>query len=85
MNVIPVFFGKFMIGNWTRNNVWLWVIGLGLVFVVAAWFYQNRFNAQAWVLLFLLVGSIGLSTARVDPAIMDPRFGGPRNFFSPLS
>jgi hypothetical protein len=84
MNVIPTFFGEFLIGGWVDNKVWLWFAGMGQSGIIATWFFRDRRNVSTWILLYLLVGSVALSVARVDPAIIHPRFAGPRYFFLPF-
>jgi hypothetical protein len=84
MNAIPTFFGKFLIGNWIEHKVWTWFAGVGVFGIIAAWIFRERCNMSAWILLYLLVGSIALTVARVDPAIIHPRFAGPRYFFFPF-
>lgn len=84
MNVIPTFFGNFLIGNWNVNVVWLWLAATALIGIIVAWFLQSRRKVAAWILLYLLAGSIALTVARVDPAIIHPQLAGPRYFFFPF-
>lgn len=84
MNIIPTFFGKFLIGNWVDNKFWLYFAGMGLIGIMAARLLRDRRNVATWVLLYLLVGSIALTVARVDPANIHPRLAGPRYFFFPF-
>lgn len=80
LNIVPVYFGKFLV-NTNHNYVALTIAGLGLIALVGAWFHQHRRSVDAWTLLFLLVGSIGLSVARNDPQL--PLSAAPRYFFFP--
>lgn len=84
MNIVPTFFGKFLIGNWVDNKVWLWFAGLVLMGFVALWLLRARLNVATWVLVYLLVGSIVLTVARIDPSVIHPRLAGPRYFFFPF-
>ena len=83
-NVIPAFFGKFLLGNLGANVAWRWFAGIGLTCIIAAWLLRDRRNVSAWILFYLLTGSIALTVTRVDPAIIDPRLAGPRYFFFPF-
>lgn len=83
LNVVPVFFGNFLIGNWTGHN--LWIAGVGMIAIVTAWFIQARNSLSARILLFLLAGSIAMSVTRVDPSIIHPNNAGPRYFFFPFA
>ena len=84
INVILTFFGKFLIGNWVDIKVLSWFAGVGLIGIIAACVFRDRRNASVWILLYLLVGSILLTVARVDPVIIHPRLAGPRYFFYPF-
>ncbi|MGA9032915.1 MAG: hypothetical protein WB402_10395 [Sulfuricaulis sp.] len=84
MNVIPTFYGRFLIGNWVDNKVWLWLVGMGLTGIIAAWLLRDRRNVSAWILLYLLAGTVVLTVVRVDPAGIHPRLAGPRYFFLPF-
>jgi hypothetical protein len=81
MNVVPVFFGSFVVGNWISNQFVLWVVGCGLIVALARWFSKNKMASYSWILLFLLFGSIGLSISRVDPVWL---YGRPRYLFYPF-
>jgi len=84
INVIPNFFGKFLIGNWMDNIVWLWLVALVLIGIIAMWFLRERRSISTWILLYLLIGSIALTVMRVGPIGLDPRLAGPRYFFFPF-
>ncbi len=84
LNVVPTFFGNFLIGNLLRTIPGLWIVGVGLTGLTAMWLIRSRVRVSAWVLMYLLLGAIGLSVARVDPAIMHPHWAGPRYFFFPF-
>ena len=83
-NVIPEFFGRFMIGNWTDNSIILLLVGIGLIGILAKFVFYDRHNRSIWILLYLLLGSIALTVARIDPASIHPEFAGPRYFFFPF-
>ncbi len=83
LNTVPTFFGGYLLGNWIDNRIELWIIGLGLIFVMLSWFYENRAKVYSWILMFLLLGSIGLTVMRVDPAALHPAVAGPRYLFYP--
>jgi hypothetical protein len=83
-NIIPTFFGNFLIGNWPRANESLWIAGIGVACLALAGLVRSGTRASTWLLMYLLVGAIGLSVARVDPAILHPHWSGPRYFFFPF-
>ena len=84
-NVIPKFFGGFLVGNiWDAG---MWFTGLLLLVLIAVWVYSTKpFSATSTVavLLYLLVVSIVLSVLRVDPAFIHQKAAGPRYFFYPF-
>ena len=83
-NAIPVFFGRFLVGNLIDSHIGLWFAGISLILVIGGCFLQNRRNLTFWILLYLLVGSIATTLIRIDPAIIHPIIAGPRYFFFPF-
>ena len=79
-----VFFGNFLIGNWFNASFALWLTGILLIGFIIAWFLRNQRNLKVLILLYLLLGSIVMTIARVDPAIIHPKLAGPRYFFFPF-
>ena len=82
--IVPKFFGAFLIGNWTHNEIALWPAGMAVLTLVASWLLHERRQFSSWVLFYLLVASIVMTAARVDPAVLHPRRAGPRYFFLPF-
>lgn len=81
---LPKFFGGILVGNWTDDKDLLAISAVVLLGVLLAWIHRERRNLFAWFLLYLLIASIALSVARVDPAIIHPKNAGPRYFFFPF-
>ncbi len=82
--VLPKFFGTFLIGNWTNNVVYLWLAGMVVLSLIIVWLINERHNVSSWILFYLLLLSIVITVARVDPAIIHPKLAGPRYFFLPF-
>jgi hypothetical protein len=83
VNTAPKFFGTFLLGNWTEEAVPLWGAGAALLAVLVGWAASRRGSFTDAVLFYLLAGSILLTVARADPAILVPSIVGPRYFFLP--
>lgn len=83
-HVIPKFLGSFLVGNLDENRTLAWLAGLAVLALVLICTARARRSPGAWVVLFLLVAAIGLSVARMDPAIPHLRLAGPRYFFFPF-
>jgi hypothetical protein len=83
-NTAPAFLGRFLVGNWVERPAALWLAALGVALGIAVGARALRRESVFWICLYLLVGTVGLSVLRVDPALMHPRFGGPRYFFFPF-
>jgi hypothetical protein len=81
--IVPKFFGNFLIGNWIDNGLCLWLAGIGVSSLMIGWLIHERHRVSSWILFYLLVVSILLTVARVDPAILHPKLAGPRYFFFP--
>lgn len=82
--VIPTFFGGALAFNFTANKYTLWIYGIFLLSIFFTALFINRRNIFVWLLFYLLLGSVALSIARVDPSILHPRFAGPRYFYFPF-
>ncbi len=80
-NSIPKFCGRFVCGN-LHDAPWvLWIAGVAVVLLVAAYCFVERRRPTAWILGYLWAASIAAPLVRVDPHLLDPRRGGPRYFF----
>ena len=84
LNVVPTFFGMLLAGNMTEELTWLWFLGTGLILLIAYSLIQDRYNIIKWILIYLLIGSVALSVARVDPVDIHTSLVGPRYFFFPF-
>jgi hypothetical protein len=82
--VVPRFCGWFLVGGVSQNTFLLWLAGIVLLALIAAYLVANRRNALAWVLVYLYVGAVASSILRNDPAALHPFRGGPRYFFFPF-
>lgn len=83
INFIPKMLGTFFVGNIFDSSVALWGAGIISIATITAWFFRQNDKVTSVILIYLLAGSIGLTIARVDPAILHPEFSGPRYFFFP--
>lgn len=83
INIIPKFFGLFLIGNLTNYNILFWIMGLLLICIISMWLLHDRHNITSWILAYLLIGAIFVMVLRVDPIYIGLR-GGPRYFFFPF-
>ena len=79
---IPVFFGNFFIGNTIGPNfILLWFFS-GLIFIViSGYLIKTKFNSLSLTLIYLLFGSIVISTLRTDVLFIRSSLSGPRYFF----
>lgn len=81
---VPVFFGRFLVGNlvhpWQASAVAGVLLGLFVLLPPRA---ELR-NPTHWTLLYLLAGSIALVWSRVDLLSIHPVVAGPRYFFFPF-
>ncbi|WP_313954154.1 hypothetical protein [Accumulibacter sp.] len=84
LGVIPTFFGGALAFNFTANKYILWICGFFLLSLFLTALLNNKRNIFFWLLFYLLLGSVALSIARVDPSILHPRFAGPRYFYFPF-
>ena len=83
-NIIPKFFGSFLIGSWIESYLWQFVVG-GLFFILIIIFlFHQRYITTSWILFYLLVSSVALSVSRSDPSFIDPVKAGQRYFFFPF-
>jgi len=82
--IVPKFFGSFLIGNWISNALVLWPAGMGVLTLTSMWLFRERHKVSSWILLYLLVASIMMTAARVDPTVLHPKGAGPRYFFLPF-
>ena len=82
-NVIPRFCGWFIFGNISASPWLLWVLGLGVLGLILAWWRSDRRSPGVWILTALWLSAIALSVMRVDPGILNPRYAGSRYFFFP--
>ena len=83
-SIIPKFFGIFLIGNWLDNVILLWLSGLLIIMLLFYWLIRKRGDASYLCLLYLLIATISLSVARVNPKIIHPILAGPRYFYFPF-
>jgi hypothetical protein len=84
VDIIPLFLGRFLVGNIVEMSLFLWFVGIILSMYIAWYVWNNRNSYITWVLIYLLAGSIALSVARIDLSIIHPAFAGPRYFFFPF-
>ena len=84
LKVIPVFPGNFLLGNLLGSSGILWLAGMTISLILARYLHKNRTDYSAWILVYLLIGSIAFQIFRVDPALLNPGFAGPRYFFYPF-
>lgn len=82
-NMVPKLIGTFLVGNWSSDPMTMWAAGLLLLGVAAAWAFFGRAMLSNAILFYLFVGSIALTVARNDPALIHPVIAGPRYFFLP--
>lgn len=85
---VPKFLGMYLIRNLGfadgRSPSALIVASAVTLIVVAAAAWQTRRDSLTWLtVLYLWFGSMALSVARIDPAMIDPVVAGPRYFFYP--
>jgi hypothetical protein len=90
LHVPAQFLGNYLVGSFARANpsmahdLLLMAATLTLV-VVAAVAWTDRRHVWIWLsLLYLWFGSIALTSARIDVAVINPVTGGPRYFFYPF-
>jgi|GEM_PF-596301 len=79
--IIPKFFGYYLGGPYAKNVGLLWLAGLTLSGLIAWRLIRDRHKHFVWITTYLLIVSIALVVARVDPAIINPLSAGPRYFF----
>jgi hypothetical protein len=81
--VIPRFCGWFVAGSISSNGYVLWPLGLLVAALVATYWFRNRRDPFAWILVYLYIVAIAASVIRIDPAGLFPVGAGPRYFFFP--
>lgn len=84
IDVIPVFFGRFFVGNLTQNSIILWCFGIIFCVFFVLFLWKNRHDYVSLALAYLLICSLALSVIRVDPSMLHPVLVGPRYFFLPF-
>lgn len=82
--IVPKFLGGFLLGNIGGNLVLSWLFGVALIACILLWFRYDTSHKGRWVLLYLLAGVIALSVVRIDPAVLNARYAGPRYFYYPF-
>jgi hypothetical protein len=83
-DVVPKFFGGFLVGNIGESPAGSWLAGLLVIGTILLWFRHDTAHKGRWILLYLLVGAIAMSVVRVDPAMLSTAGGAPRYFFYPF-
>lgn len=83
-HVVPKFFGGFLLGNAGLGLAWAWSAGLLVIAGLLLWFLRAAPDKARWILPYLLISTIALSVARVDPAVLNTYAAGPRYFFYPF-
>ena len=80
--IVSKFLGFYFAGNLVPWNDTLFTIGgFAVAAVIVVTIVLDRKNAALYALCYLWLGSIALTAARVDVAILQPNAGGPRYFF----
>ena len=84
-NTIPKFFGGLLVGNLFWPSILILALAsLPPIGLIAYYAYRNRKDVPFFILIFLILATIALSVARVDPAILHPMMAGPRYYFFPF-
>lgn len=79
--IIPKFLGAYVVGNIEPQLNWLFGIGI-VIFLL--WSMIQKRNLVQYILLYLLVATIGTSVYRVDIVILNHIDSGVRYFFLPF-
>lgn len=84
LHTVPVFFGRYLIGNLLKSTLALWVAGLlclaFFLFIIARCYK----NLNYWSLSALFAVSVAMAMRRVPVTGMHPVSAGPRYFFLPF-
>lgn len=81
--IIIKFFAFYYMRDVLSEEMFLFPFGILFLSIIVFYWFYNKKDIYFYILLFLLVSSIGLSVIRVDPNIIDPVLAGPRYFFFP--
>lgn len=81
--IIIKFFAFYYMKDLIYEEIFLFPFGILLLCIIILYWFYNKRDIYFYILLFLLISSIGLSVIRVDPNIIDPILLGPRYFFFP--
>jgi len=83
--VIENFFGYYLVGQ-ARLLRAPWILaaaGAVLLVVTGTGLWRQRKTPAMWFLVYLWLGSIALSAARINAAVINPLHAGPHYFFFP--
>ncbi|MFM7107595.1 MAG: hypothetical protein ACKOZU_03185 [Planctomycetaceae bacterium] len=84
IDIVPLFFGRYLVGEFTNRPPLLVAASLAVLAVVGAGVWHARRIPAVWFLVFLLLGSMVLGVVRVGSLWIHPVYAGPRYFFYPF-
>jgi hypothetical protein len=82
--IIPKFFGRYLVGNLLHSSASLWVAGVIVLAFLTFLFVRYRQSTAYWLTAGLLIASIAMVAGRVDISIIHPVLAGQRYFFFPF-